>query len=695
FEEFFFTYSSVIERRLFWEFLGECLQILSVKVILSLREDYLHYLLEGNRLESMSVIGHDILGKNVLYGLGNFSPIDARAIIEDLTTRSRFYLEPELIDELVKDLAGLTGEVLPIELQVVGAQLQAEGIKTLVQYRELGTKEELVRRYLAEVVSDCGVENRQAAELVLYLLTDEKGTRPLKTRVELERDLEALVGDLNTEVSKLDFILRIFVESGLVLLLPEKPANRYQLVHDYLSVFIRQQQELGLVAELAAAKEKQRLTEAQLRQVLKEKEEALQKEQEERKRAEIAEIEALNSLSQVLWLSDKQLEALLAVVKAAKKLQHMADLAPSELKRQIRNQFYQTLNQVRERNCLEGHSDTVYSISFSPDGQMIASASGDGTVKLWELDGTLLHTFQANRVGLYSVSFSPDGQTIISAGADGILKLWKLDGTLLHTFEGHGGGTYSVNFSPNGQVIASAGDDGAVKIWKLDGTLLHTFEGHTGQIYTVCFSPDGHTIASANADGIMKLWQFDGQRLKTFQRHLGVVTTVTFSPDGQTVASASPDGTLKLWNIDGMRLQTIEGYREAVKTVSFSPDGQMIASASADGTVKVWGVDGALLQTFWGHSERVYSVSFSPDLQKIASASADGRVKLWHFEGAGVQEFQGRGGMVWSVCFSPDGRMIASANYNNTVKLWRLDGTVVQTLQGHTDRVLSVCFSPN
>ncbi|MEQ8962637.1 MAG: ATP-binding protein, partial [Coleofasciculus sp. C2-GNP5-27] len=228
FEEFFFVYPNLAERRPFWDFLGDCLNILSVKVILSLREDYLHYLLECNRLDSMSVIGHDILGKNVLYGLGNFSPADARSIIEDLTTRSRFYLEPALIDQLVKDLAGQTEEILPIELQIVGAQLQAENIKTLADYREVGTKEELVKHYVEAVIEDCGIENPQAAELVLYLLTDDKGTRPLKTRAELERDLKEFVDDLTTDASKLDLILRIFVESGLVFLLPEIPADRGQ-----------------------------------------------------------------------------------------------------------------------------------------------------------------------------------------------------------------------------------------------------------------------------------------------------------------------------------------------------------------------------------------------------------------------------------------------------------------------------------
>jgi len=124
---------------------------------------------------------------------------------------------------------------------------------------------------LEEVVEDCGAENKQAAELVLYLLTDEKGTRPLKTRAELERDLEGLAVDLTREAGKLDLVLRIFVDSGLVFLLPETPYDRYQLVHDYLAEFIRQQQESRLnelIAALEGERERRKNTEDRLTRII-------------------------------------------------------------------------------------------------------------------------------------------------------------------------------------------------------------------------------------------------------------------------------------------------------------------------------------------------------------------------------------------------------------------------------------------
>ena len=114
------------------------------------------------------------------YYLGNFSKEDARRVIESLTKQTAFHLQLDLVEALVDDLSGELDEIRPIELQVVGAQLQAERITTLELYRERGPKEELVGRFLEGVVQDCGPEQEQIAKLVLYLLTDENNTRPTK-----------------------------------------------------------------------------------------------------------------------------------------------------------------------------------------------------------------------------------------------------------------------------------------------------------------------------------------------------------------------------------------------------------------------------------------------------------------------------------------------------------------------------------
>jgi tetratricopeptide (TPR) repeat protein len=247
FEEFLLKYNTYKLRQDFFSFLGECLKILGVKVILSLRNEYLHYLLECTHVHSMETINYDILSKNVLYEIGNFSISDAKKLIARLSKRSKHYLEQDLIERLVDDLSIKFGEVRPIELQIVCAQLETENITTTVQYKKLGTKQELVKRYLQEVVKDCGQENQRVAEILLYLLTDEKGLRPAKTRSELKQDFILRITDTDwkptlIDDNQLNLILKIFVAAGIVVLIPTNPENLYQLAHDYLATFIQKQQ---------------------------------------------------------------------------------------------------------------------------------------------------------------------------------------------------------------------------------------------------------------------------------------------------------------------------------------------------------------------------------------------------------------------------------------------------------------------
>lgn len=751
FEEFFFVWKEQAERQIFFDFLRECMKIKYLKVILSLREDYLHYLLEFCRPKNNSDfikndILDDILSKDILFYLGNFSLADARSVIRTLTQRSHFYLEPELIEELVTNLAGELGEVRPIELQVVGAQLQEEEITTLAQYQELGNnpQQKLVERFLEEVIKDCGPENEGAVRRVLYLLTDEDDIRPLKTRAELASDLATF-----EEADKLDLVLELLVKSGLVFRWTELPAELYQLVHDYLVNFIRQQRELDTRAEFEELRKQHKINQDEIEQLRKEKElnallsEATEKQhraetqlyenrrwqlrlailgvivlaalavmafyqtkltESARQEAEKARTDALNSGSEALVLSNEknQLGVLGTSIKIGRDAIKSKAL-PVDTKNQIAERLRQAVSGVQESNRFERHSKSVLDVSVSPDGNLVASASTDNTVKLWNKQGKLLKTFNHSD-DVTSVSFSPDGKTIATGSADRKIRIWQVDNqkSPIVTLESHKGIVTSVSFSPDGKTLASGSYDKTVKIWNISSKKLQqTLNRHKDWVLGVKFSPDGTTIASASADKTVKLWnrQSKTQKFqinpKTLNKHSDIVYSVSFSPNNQEIVTASADTTVKIWNRKGEEIRTLKGHNDEVISASFSRDSEKIVTGSADDTVKVWNRNGTLLSTFRGHQDDVRAVSFSRD-GTIASASKDKMVKIWNPDSTPLNKvLSGHGDWVYKVSFSPDGKTIASASRDLTVRLWRADGSLLKKLEGHQDSVSWASFSPD
>ena len=352
---------------------------------------------------------------------------------------------------------------------------------------------------------------------------------------------------------------------------------------------------------------------------------------------------------------------------------------------------------------LEGHGDELYEIAWSPDGRGLASASADGTIRLWNpASGACNHILMGHARKFHSgrrnaMAWSPDGKGLASAGHDGTICLWDTasgESSQIHQGMSHSNDPHFVYFnkvnqiawSPDGSCVAANVADRAILVWDPISCICTPTPDRKGdflgamQLGAMQWSPRGQVLAYVTGMGI-RVWDpHTSTRAPILKGHTRQVPSLCWSPDGSRLASCSLDYTIRLWDAQSgtcTRMLLTEGTyahtMEAPLIAAWSPDGRCLASASELGTIRLWDTaSGACTHTLKDLKGYNRSVAWSPNGRYLASRGGGKTIQLWNpISGTCAHTLEGHGGYVQGMAWSPDGTCLASASSDGTVRLWR------------------------
>lgn len=406
--------------------------------------------------------------------------------------------------------------------------------------------------------------------------------------------------------------------------------------------------------------------------------------------------------------SNKDLDALMDSLRAVKSLQNplfQLFKSESELKTKVKLTLKKAVYTAKERNLFQGHSDQVAnivatfspkgdilvsarSVSFSPDGKILAIAKGNDNVPLRDLEGKLLKELRL--FNTLKVSFSPDGQRLITAGGDGgNVLLWNLQGELLLKLTTKQWPVSTVSFHPKNQLLAIAGQNDTVSLWDLQDRSLAELKGHQGNLKSISFSADSQRVVAEENKGTVRWWNLQGQLLKP-SKEKQPPTGESCKLYRQLDIKIEGDKAY-LHDLKGKYVaETASGYLSGIESFSCSPDGKLLAIATQDSTVRLWDLqdqksnrqnDVILKQvTQWSAEQgAIEFIQFNHNSKQVVTSEKYGTVRLWKLEGESLATLKAEPLATWKTSkisiasFSPDGKLLATAGSYGNPQLWQIE----------------------
>jgi WD40 repeat protein len=688
------------------------LPLRSVRVILSLREDYLGRFRDRVRDRQRALDGGFRVGPLTVAELTQ-AVCKAAAAGEPSQTWS-----PEQMRTLMLQVR-VPGQAATDEAEAQSAYAQIV-CRALFQQRAQGEASEsyvieaepILRRYLETTLSDLGPLREAAQRLLEDHLVTADGSRTLRTEKELLRILPQ---------AELLPILRA-LEGAAILHAEEHQGSRYfEIGHDWLAhkVFEQRQERAELEEQRRREEEQERELERQRKEAderlgkarrqrrtlgfiagaslvvaavtgvlgfwaLVERKEARTQKDEAQAQKDKAEAARSEAVKKRVEAYDQRVLAGFLALSSQGELAWAMKLLP-EVKRPAERLGWvsyasDALNANTLRVTLRGHTASLNAAAFSPDGKRVLTASSDGTARVWSADGKGEPVVLKGHEGpILSAAWSPDGERVLTTSEDRTARVWSADGKgEPAVLKGAEGDVVFGAWSPDSKRVVTVANDMTARIYAADGSgeaiKLGDHTKPSKPLTCAMFLPDGLRVVTASSDGTAWVWSADGKgQPVVLKEHKAAVLFVTTSPDGKRIVTASRDGTARVWSADGKGTKVmLKGHEGEVLHAAVSPDGTRVATASGDRTARIWKIDGTgepvVLR---GHTSAVTHVAFQREGQFVATASSDHTVRIWSVDGGGARlVLQGHSAPLRSVVWSPDGALLLTAAADRTAKVW-------------------------
>lgn len=354
----------------------------------------------------------------------------------------------------------------------------------------------------------------------------------------------------------------------------------------------------------------------------------------------------------------------------------------------------------------ENNTASVNLVVFDREGVNFATGKSDGSVDIFNLQSFLDPESRQSHIPLKglttyitSLTFSRDGYLVAAASADGSVAIWDISKQdAIVSLKGHTAQINTLTFNRAGDRIVTASSDATAGVWDAGtGRKLFTLKGHVGAVNVAVFNPDDNVIVTAGADSTVRLWSAENGQEITALEHTGSVTNMIFNPNIGWLITLSSDNIIRFWNFNDVINNSAStpaviiptGHSDRITSLTISPDGQYTATTSADSTARFWNTTGELQTILRGHTSSVNAVAFMPDSKTLATTSSDNTIRLWDTSSGGAQRIlQGHTETIWDIAISPAGTFMTTKGEDATL-LWDFERAINSNDDQEPDRKIS------